>query len=199
MVGRFGCRVRVVHAPLRRVAASIVIRHKVGDVDEMILVEELGQLLEFSYTDMLCYAGPSSPIGVATALKVMQRAFAALSPNHPPQRRSVVIRTALVELGARDGFESVTRAVTDGRYTVDPALTRSDRGRLLRNFVFQVSVSGRVMTLLLRPGFITAEYVDLADRAERTQAEESHFDRVKAQLAQQILAANAEDVCEVVS
>jgi hypothetical protein len=199
MVGRFGCRVRVVQAPLRHVAASIVIRHKVGDVDEMILVEELGQLLEFSYTDMLCYAGPSSPIGVATALKVMQRAFAALSPNHPPQRRSVVIRTALVELGARDGFESVTRAVTDGRYTVDPALTRSDRGRLLQDFVFQVSVSGRVATLLLRPGFITADFIDLADRTERTQAEESHFDQVKAQLAQRVLAAAAEDVYEVVN
>jgi hypothetical protein len=199
MVGRFGYRVLVVPAPPRRVAARIVIRHKVGDVDEMILVEELGQLLEFSYTDMLCYAGPYSPVGVATAMKVMQRAFAALSPNHPPQRRSVVIRTALVELGARDGFESVTRAVTDGRYTVDPALTHSDRGRLLQNFVFQVSVSGRVATLLLRPGFITAEFIDLADRVERSQAEESHFDQVKARLAQRVLAATAEDVYEIVS
>ncbi|MGA9493655.1 MAG: hypothetical protein WBV80_25885, partial [Mycobacterium sp.] len=74
-------------------------------MDATILVQELGQLLEFSYTDMLCYAGPYSPAGVAVALKVMQRAFAALSPNHPPPRRSVAIRTALVEQGARDGFE----------------------------------------------------------------------------------------------
>jgi hypothetical protein len=36
-------------------------------VDETILVEERGQLLEFSYTDMLCYAGPYSPAGVANA------------------------------------------------------------------------------------------------------------------------------------
>ena len=59
-------------------------------MDETILVQELGQLLEFSYTDMLCYAGPYSPAGVATAFKVMQRAFAALSGNQPPQRRSIV-------------------------------------------------------------------------------------------------------------
>ena len=57
-------------------------------MDETILVQELGQLLEFSFADMLCYAGPYSPAGVATAFKVMQRAFAALSPNQPPQRRS---------------------------------------------------------------------------------------------------------------
>jgi len=35
--------------------------HTVSEVDETILVEERGQLLEFSYTDMLCYAGPYSP------------------------------------------------------------------------------------------------------------------------------------------
>ena len=49
-------------------------------MDETILVQELGQLLEFSYTDMPCYAGPFSRAGVASALKVLQRAFAALSP-----------------------------------------------------------------------------------------------------------------------
>ena len=92
-------------------------------MEETILVQELGQLLEFSYTDMLCYAGPYSPAGVAIAFKVMLRAFAALSPNQPPPRRSVVIRTAFQGPGARDGFEAVTRAVTDGRY-----ISRADPG-----------------------------------------------------------------------
>src|ERR1700758_3072518 len=127
MVGRAGCRSGLT----------------VSDVDETLLVEERGRLLEFSYTDMLCYAGPYSPAGVANAFKVMQRAFAALSPNQPPQRRSVVIRTAFQGPGARDGFEAVTRAVTDGRYTVDPALARPGRGRLLQSFVFQISIAGR--------------------------------------------------------
>ena len=166
-------------------------------MDATILVQELGQLLEFSYTDMLCYAGPYSPAGVAVALKVMQRAFAALSPNHPPPRRSVAIRTALVEQGARDGFESVTRAVTDGRYTVDLGLARPDRGKLLQNFVFQVSLAGRAATLLLRPGFVTAEFIELMSKVERPQAEESHFDRVKTELAQRLLATPAEDVYEL--
>ena len=169
----------------------------VGEMEATILVQELGQHLEFSYTDMLCYAGPYSPAGVAIALKVMQRAFAALSPNHPPQRRSVTVRTPLVESGVRDGFESVTRAVTDGRYSVDPALVRPDRGRLLQTFVFQFSLSGRAATLLLRPGFITAEYVELGSKDERTQAEEAHFDQIKALVAQRALATPAEDVCEL--
>jgi hypothetical protein len=169
----------------------------VSDVDETLLVQERGQLLEFSYTDMLCYAGPYSPAGVANAFKVMQRAFAALSPNQPPQRRSVVIRTAFQGPGARDGFEAVTRAVTDGRYTIDPALARPNRGRLLQSFVFQVSIAGRAATLLLRPGFVTAEFIDLAGKSDRSQAEEANLDQLKAQLAEQVLAASAEDVYDI--
>jgi hypothetical protein len=169
----------------------------VSDVDETLLVQERGQLLEFSYTDMLCYAGPYSPAGVANAFKVMQRAFAALSPNQPPQRRSVVIRTAFQGPGARDGFEAVTRAVTDGRYTVDLALARPGRGRLLQSFVFQISIAGRVATLLLRKGFVTAEFIDLAGKSDRAQAEEARLAQLKAELAQRVLAAPAEDVYDL--
>jgi hypothetical protein len=169
----------------------------VSEVDETLLVEERGQLLEFSYTDMLCYAGPYSPAGVANAFKVMQRAFAALSPNQPPQRRSVHIRTAFQGPGARDGFEAVTRAVSDGRYTVDLALARPNRGRLLQSFVFQISITGRTATLLLRPGFVTAEFIDLAGKSDRNATEEARLDQLKAELAQQVLAAPAEDVYDL--
>jgi hypothetical protein len=174
-----------------------VSRLTVSDVDETILVEEHGHLLEFSYTDMLCYAGPYSPAGVANAFKVMQRAFAALSPNQPPQRRSIVIRTPFAGPGARDGFEAVTRAVTDGRYTIDPTLARPDRGRLLQNFVFQVSVAGRTATLLLRKGFVTAEFINLASESDRTHAEEARLDQLKADLAERLLTAPAEDVYDL--
>jgi hypothetical protein len=166
-------------------------------MDETILVQELGQLLEFSYTDMLCYAGPHSRQGVASAFKVMQRAFAALSPNQPPPRRSVVIRVAYSESGSRDGFEAVTRAVTDGRFIIEPALARPDRGRLLQGFVFQVSVNGRTATLMMRPGFVTAEFFELARKTERDQAEETQLDQLKAELAHRMLATPAEDVYEL--
>jgi hypothetical protein len=166
-------------------------------MDETLLVQELGQLLEFSYTDMLCYAGPYSPAGVASAFKAMQRAFAALSPNQPPPRRSIVIRTAFAGPGARDGFEAVTRAVTDGRYIIEPGLTRPERGRVLQSFVFQVSVNGRTATLLLRQGFVTTEFFGLAAKAERDHAEEVRLDELQVELSHRILAAAAEDVYEL--
>jgi hypothetical protein len=167
-------------------------------VAETISVEDRGRILEFAFDDLLRYAGPHSPAGVANAFKVLQRAFAELSPDTPPPRRSVVIRTAFRGPGARDGVEAVTRAVTDGRYTVDPALARPDLGRLRRSFVFDVSIGDRSVTLVLRDGFVTEEFIDLAERDDRTDEEESRLDELKAQLAQRIMTAEADDVYDVV-
>lgn len=163
---------------------------------ETIRVEERGQMLEFSFGDMLRYAGPHSPAGVASAFKVMQRAFGVLSPDHPVQRRSVVVRTAFQGPGARDGFEAVTRAVTDSRYSVDLALARPVLG-LRQSFVFEVGIGDRTTTLLLREGFVTNEFIDLASKSDRSDDEEARLDELKAQLAQRVLAAPADEVYDV--
>ncbi len=67
----------------------------------------------------------------------------------------------------------------------------------MQDFVFQVVIAGRAVTLLLRKGFITDEFFDLAGKLERDQAEEAHLDRLKTQLAQRMLATSAEDVYHV--
>lgn len=164
---------------------------------ETIRVQERGQTLEFSFDDMLRYAGPHSPAGIANAFKVMQRAFAVISPDEPVQRRSVVVRTAFQGPGARDGFEAVTRAVTDGRYTVDLSLARADRGRLLQNFVFDIGAGHRSATLLLRPGFVTDEFIDLAGKSDRSDTDETRLDELKADLARRVLAVPADAVYDV--
>jgi hypothetical protein len=164
---------------------------------ETIKVQESGRTIEFSFEDMMRYHGPGSPGGVANAFKVMQRAFQVLSPDEPPQRRSIAVRTAFRGPGARDGFEAVTRAVFDGRYTVALELARADLGRLRQSFVFEVSVGQRSVTLLLRDGFVTEEFIDLAGKDSRTADEESRLDELKAQLARRVMGADAADVYEV--
>ncbi len=164
---------------------------------ESVLVEDGGQTIAFTFDDLMRYHGPHSPAGVAIAFKVMQRAFAALSPDSPAPRREVCVRTAFRGPGARDGFEAVTRGVTDGRYVVDRSLVRPDRGRLLEDFVFEVAVGGRTLTLLLRDGFVTDEFIDLARTENRTAGQERHLDGLKAHLAQLLRNANSEDVFDV--
>jgi hypothetical protein len=164
---------------------------------EALTVEEHRRTITFTFDDMMRYHGVHSPAGVAMAFKVMQRAFATLSPDGPPTRREVVVRTPFRGPGARDGFEAVTRAVTDGRYTVDRSLVRSDLGRLREDFVFVVEVGGRTAMLLLRDGFVSEEFVDLARAEDRTGEQEQRLDELKAQLAQRVMAAPAAEVYDI--
>jgi hypothetical protein len=164
---------------------------------EALTVEERDRATTFTLDDMMRYHGFHSPAGVAMAFKVMQRAFAALSPDGPPPRREVLVRTAFRGPGARDGFEVVTRAVSDKRYVVDRSLVRSDLGRLREDFVFEVTIGNRTATLLLRDGFVTDEFVDLARAGNRSDEQEARLDELKAQLAQRVMAAPASDVYDI--
>jgi len=92
----------------------------------------------------------------------------------------------------------VTRAVSDGRYIVDRTLVRADRGRLLEDFVFVVEVGGRTATLLLRDGFVTDEFIDLARAENRSDKQEQRLDELKAQLAQRVLSTASVDVFDAV-
>ncbi|MBB5164580.1 hypothetical protein [Mycobacterium sp. AZCC_0083] len=88
----------------------------------------------------------------------------------------------------------MTRAVADGRYTVDRTLLRADRGRLVEDFVFEI---GTGVTLLLRDGFVTEEFIDLARTDDRTDAQERRLVGLKAQLAQRVMATPAAEVFEL--
>lgn len=164
---------------------------------DFIEVTECGRTIAFTFEDLLRYHGPGSPAGVACAFKALQSAFAMLSPEYPPPRRSVLVRTPFRGPGARDGFEVVTRAVTDGRYVVDRTLVRPDRGNLLEDFVFEVSIDGLAVTLLLRDGFVTEEFIELARTDDRTNAQEGRFADLKSEVAQRITAVPADKVFEV--
>lgn len=163
---------------------------------ESVTVQELGRTITFTFDDLVRYHGPGSPAGVAVAFKALQHAFEVLSPDAPPERRSITVRTAFRGPGARDAFEAVTRAVTDGRFTVDRGLLRADRGRLLEDFVFEVGLGGPPVILLLRDGFVTDEFIDLARADDRTEAQERQLDELKAQLAQRVMATAAAYVFE---
>ena len=163
----------------------------------MLVVLDAGHRLEFRFADLLRYAGPGSPGGVAQAFKVLERALPLLDPEGPPERRAIAVRTAFGGPGARDGFECVLRAVTGDRYVVDPALARPELGVRAR-FVFELTARGRVATLTLRDGFVTPEFLDLAGRDTRTRDEEDRLTGLKAELADRTMAAPAAAVYDAV-
>ena len=162
-----------------------------------IEVAERGQPIAFSFDDMLRYHGGGSPGGVAHAFKVLERALPLLNPDGPCERREIVVDTAFGGPGARDAFELVTRAVTGDRYRVDESLARPERGRTLERFVFQLSYRDRSVTLELREGFVTEEFIDLARTDERTAEQEHRLDTLKHEMADRVMATPAAEVYAV--
>ncbi len=162
-----------------------------------IEVADQGQLIAFSFDDLMRYHGPGSPGGVAIAFKALERALPLLDPEHPCERRELVVETAFGGPGARDAFELVTRAVTGERFHLDPALARPERGRALERFVFRLGYRDERVTLLLREGFVTDEFIDLARTENRTADQERRLDVLKRELAERVMARRADEVYDV--
>jgi hypothetical protein len=159
-----------------------------------IEVAERGRVIAFSFDDMLRYHGGGSPGGVAHAFKVLERALPLLDPDSPCERREIVVDTAFGGPGARDAFELVTRAVTGDRLRIDESLARPERGRTLERFVFRLHYRDRSVTLALREGFVTEEFIDLARTQSRSAEQERRLDTLKLEMADRVMARPAAEV-----
>ena len=159
-----------------------------------IVVVDQGRSIAFSFDAMMSYHGPGSPGGVAHAFKVLERALPLLSPDGPPQRREIRVETAFGGPGARDAFELVTRAVTEDRYVVDRGLACSDRGRTLAPFVFRLGYRGRAVTLVLRQGYVTEEFIELVGKERPSADEDRRLSVLKREMADRLMSAPAIDV-----
>jgi hypothetical protein len=157
---------------------------------DTVEVADRGQPIAFSFGDILKYHGPGSPGGAALGFKALQRGLPLLDPEGPCERRAIRVETAFGGPGARDAFELVTRAVTGDRYVVDPSLALADRGRTLERFVFLLSLGDRGVTLVLREGFVTDEFIALARNDPRTDRQERRLDQLKLELAERVIGAD---------
>jgi hypothetical protein len=160
----------------------------------VIEVVDRGRPIAFSFDDMLRYHGGGSPGGVAHAFKVLERALPLLDPDGRCERREIEVETAFGGPGARDAFEQATRAVTDGRYRIDDSLARPDRGPTLARFVFRLTYRDRSVTLELREGFVTEEFIDLARTEDRDAKQERRLDTLKQEMAERVMARAADEV-----
>lgn len=162
-----------------------------------LAVVDQGRLLGYTFQDLMNYHGPQAPGGVAHAFKVLERALPLLDPDGPVERREISVQTPFEGPGARDAFEMVTRAVTDGRYLIDAALARVERGPTLERYVFVLSYRNRAVTLVVRDGLVTDEVIALARKADRSAEEERHLTVLKQEMADRLLARPAVEVYDV--
>jgi hypothetical protein len=156
-----------------------------------------GRLLQFGLADLMRYHGPGFPGGVAHGFTVMRRAWPLLDPSGAPVRREIRLETAFPGPGARDAFELVTRAVTEARYAVRPEMERPELGRVRARYVFRWSYRDRTVTLQIREGFVTDEFITLARTPNRSAAQEAHLAVLKQEMADRLLAVPPDEVYDV--
>lgn len=161
-----------------------------------IVVVDEGTELAFSFADMLRYSGPGSPAGVALAYQAMRCGFPMLSAEGPVGRREIRVDTPFRGPGARDGFELVTRSVTEDRYVIDLTLERPERGPTLEVFAFRLTYRDRAVTLLVREGVVTDEFVSLARKEGRSADDERRLTELKRELMERILGSEPAEVFE---
>lgn len=131
-----------------------------------ILVAEREGVLAIGRDDLLKYTGPSQIIACTLSLRLFARAFADLSPGAPPRRESISVFSAFPGEGVIDCIEMITRACTIGaRLTIDPERAPPEapaapKGR----FYFEITVAGRGMAYMVRPGFFDPPFVEMVTR-----------------------------------
>jgi hypothetical protein len=154
-----------------------------------------GDLLTFSFEDLLKYHGRTSIGGVAHGFKALERALPRLAAGEVPERADVTIESAFGGGGARDAFEMVTRAVTGHRFGYDPDLAPDAPASPMGQYFFRfIHEAGTVVELTLRPGLVLDEFVDLARRGAVTAAEEKRLAFLKQDMADRLMSLPAADV-----
>jgi hypothetical protein len=161
-----------------------------------LLVRDGRDVLAIGFDDLVKYHGRTSIGGVALAYRMMQAAFAALSPGVPPDRRAISILTAFPGPGAADSFEMVTRCRSENRYRVDTALDAPGAAAAATGrFFFQFAAPGGDVAFGVRDGVVPAEFVDLV-RKNTARPLEGHerarLDELKRLLAEQVLSLTDE-------
>jgi len=164
---------------------------------DTITVRENGKDLVFSFDDINVFHGGGFPGGVAHGLKAMQAAFALLSET-PPERREISILTAFSGPGARDAIEMVTRALTDGRLTIDRSIGGKDvisdpRGP----YVFRFTYRDRTAEAVIKPGHVREEFVTLGANPSRTPQEDARLEELKAEMAARLRPLPATEIYAV--
>jgi hypothetical protein len=160
-------------------------------MSETITVLDGGRPLSFTHADLSRYHGFNAPGGVVQAMKIMARGFALLGPV---ERRALRVETCFTGDGVRDSFELVARAVTGGRYVIEPALALADAPPTQAPFVFLLHHGDRSVRLTIRPGMVRDAFIAMACKPDRSPADEAAFMAMKQEMADRLLPLAPEAV-----
>lgn len=152
-----------------------------------------------SYEQMLTFHGGPHPGGVAVAYKVLETAFPLISPDGPPERSAIQVAIGVDGPGVVDGLECATRAFSRQRAVLDHG---AKKGQAVcgEHFWFEIRHKGTSVSLWLKEGTLTSEFLALAAKAAgglASDAEVARFDALRHEMADRVLASPAADLFEI--
>jgi hypothetical protein len=156
-------------------------------------VAEREGVLAIGQDDLLKYAGPSQVIACALTFRLFRQAFADLSPDAPPLRDTIVLRTAFPGEGVHDCAEMIARVRSGGRLALDLDLgpveaPPAPAGR----FYFEIAIAGRARAYWPRPGIFDPPFVDMVTRFQDgagTAEEQQAYRAFKCRIIATLMAA----------
>jgi hypothetical protein len=166
---------------------------------DSVTIRDGANTLVITLDDLKKYHGQDFFNGLAMALKIMQIATATLGGGRPFNRRKLRLVLALSPPGVLDGFEYITRAITDRRVIIDPEAgpgPESANGR----YYFEVHYEGRKVALTLKDGIVPDGYTQFAKRGFLgllDPAEMKTWSAGKARIAEAVLTRPANEVFDV--
>lgn len=159
-----------------------------------LIVSEQGEILEYSFNDLVKYHGYQFLGGIAHAFQVMHACFPLLD-DKPLERKQIVLETAFPGPGGRDAFEMVTRMVSEQRYRLNPDIAPAETIRSPQGaYFFRLHYGDKTVEASLKPGFIDAEFIQLAQKPNRNEQENGRLEQLKIAMTQRLLSKPAHEV-----
>lgn len=166
---------------------------------DTITVRDVQGEIVIALEDMRKYHGQDFDNGLSMALKACQLAFRKLTGGRPPERRRIRLVLALSPPGILDGFEYITRAISDRRAVIDPYCGRGPESYNGR-YYFEIHYEGRKVALWLRDGIVPDGYTLLAKRGFLgllAEPDMAAWRAGKQRIAETVMRLPAEEVFEV--
>lgn len=145
-------------------------------VEQSLVVLDQGRPVCFHIQDVFNYHGLDAVGGAVLGFRLLQRAFAELSPEGPAERRAMSLFTSFPGFGVRDACELITRMVTEGRYRVNPNFIeeRASDGVNGRCY-FRFSLGERTVELTPPPAVPSAEFIRWGRAAKQSSPQEADY------------------------
>jgi hypothetical protein len=156
-----------------------------------IRISECETTIEFGFDDLVRYHGTRSICGLTVAFKIMETAWDEIWKSDPPSRENLNVASGFPGLGARDGFEMVTRAVSRDAYqiltdiTPDPRVAEAAKGV----YFFRLSDNQQVIEMALKPSVLPETFVPQRRkivRGEASEAEKRDFRELQFAFSEQL-------------